>query len=223
MELTNTELAGRVAQVRARIDAACARASRASSTVTLVAVSKTVPAATVAMVRDCGVHVFGENRAQELVDKADTVAGCTWHMIGTVQTNKVKSLVARVALWHTVDRVPLVDELVRRGVDAPVLLQVNVGAEATKGGCARAELPALLDYARLRGLDVRGLMGVPPQGAEPSPHFEWLREAAAKNGLEELSMGMSSDYETAIAHGSTLVRVGSAIFGPRLAASDAPN
>jgi hypothetical protein len=185
--------------------------------VTLVAVSKTVAAHTVLAARDAGLRVFGENRAQELIAKSNAIDGCTWHMIGRVQTNKVRGLAPLVAMWHTLDRAALADELVRRGVTAPVLIEVNVGGEPNKGGCARDELDALLDHGRAAGLDVRGLMAVPPADADPRPHFDWLRDAAARHGLTELSMGMSGDFELAIAHGATFVRVGTAIFGPRRA------
>jgi pyridoxal phosphate enzyme (YggS family) len=208
-------LDARIAAVRARIDEACARAARPAGAVTLVAASKTVGADTVRTARDGGIADFGENRAQELVAKASVVARCTWHMIGRLQTNKVRSLAPHVALWHTVDRPGLVDALVRHGVTAPVLLQVNVGAEPNKGGCPPDALDALLEHASRTGLDVRGLMAVPPASTDPRPHFDWLRDAATRLGLTELSMGMSSDFETAIACGATIVRVGSALFGAR--------
>jgi hypothetical protein len=183
--------------------------------VTLVAVSKTMPAGAVRLAHDAGLRVFGENRAQELLAKSAEIAGCEWHMIGRVQTNKVRALARVVGMWHSVDRSVLVDELARRGVTAPVLLEVNVGDEPNKGGCARAELPRLLDQARDHGLAVRGLMAVPPIGADPRPHFAWLHEAADRHELPELSMGMSGDFEAAIECGATIVRVGTAIFGAR--------
>src|SRR4029079_5518756 len=130
------------------------RASRPIDAVTLVAVSKTVPADVVRAAHELGVDVFGENRAQELIAKSDAVAGCTWHMIGRVQTNKVRALAPRVAMWHSLDRIALADELARREVIAPVLIEVNVGDEPNKGGCARTELDALVAHARGRGLDV---------------------------------------------------------------------
>ncbi len=181
----------------------------------LVAVSKTVPADTVRAARELGVDDFGENRAQELLAKAGSVAGCNWHMIGRVQTNKVRALADTVAMWHSVDRSPLVNELARRSVTAPVLLEVNVGGEPNKGGCAPDDLDMLLDHARERGLAVTGLMAVPPIAGDPRPHFDWLRDAAERRGLSELSMGMSGDYEAAIECGATIVRVGTAIFGDR--------
>ncbi len=177
--------------------------------------SKTVAVERVQVAHELGLDAFGENRAQELLAKAGVIAGCTWHMIGRVQTNKVRSLAGRVAMWHSVDRAPLVDELARRGVVAPVLLEVNVADEPSKGGCARSDLDGLLDHARERELDVQGLMAVPPAGSDPRPHFDWLREAARARGLPVLSMGMSGDYEVAIEHGATIVRVGTALFGAR--------
>jgi pyridoxal phosphate enzyme (YggS family) len=202
--------------VRSQIDLAARRARRDPSEITLVAVSKTVDAGRVRAAYDAGQRDFGENRAQELVAKASELPDdIRWHMIGPVQTNKVRSLARRVAWWHTVDRSALVAELARRDVTAPVLIEVNVGDEPQKAGCPRADVPALADSVRAAELSLRGLMCVPPVGSDPRPHFAWLRETAHRLGLDVLSMGMSSDFGLAIGEGATVVRVGTAIFGER--------
>lgn len=165
---------------------------------------------------DCGLRRFGENRAQELLVKAGVLpADVEWHMIGAVQTNKVRALATTVRLWHTLDRPALADELARRAPGARVLVEVNVGAEAAKAGCARADVDALVDCARTLGLDVCGLMCVPPMGEDPEPHFAWLQSAAERLALPELSMGMSGDVAAAVRCGATYVRIGTALFGPR--------
>jgi len=200
--------------------------------VRLVAVSKTQPAQAVREAYAAGQRDFGENYAQEWRDKAAALVDLpelVWHFIGALQTNKVKYLVPpaggpRVAFVHTVDRLGLAQEISRRaqrtGTPMRVLLEVNVAGEASKSGCAPGELPALARAAsELPGLALCGLMCIPPAEGDPRPHFRALRQL--RDGLEprlpELSMGMSADYAAAIAEGSTMVRVGSAIFGARAA------
>jgi pyridoxal phosphate enzyme (YggS family) len=202
--------------VAARIGAAARGAGRDPAAVTLVAVTNTLDAATVRAAYESGQRDFGENRAAELAAKAAVLPDdCRWHMIGPVQTNKVRLLVAGVALWHTVDRVALITELARRVPGAAVLIEVNVGGEPQKAGCAREEVAALVARARSAGLEVRGLMCIPPADGDPRPHFAWLRGEAHRLELDELSMGMSGDFEVAVEEGATLVRVGTALFGPR--------
>jgi PLP dependent protein len=214
-------VAERLARVRAGIPAG----------VTLVAVSKTQPPEAIREAYAAGQRDFGENYAQEWRDKAAALAdldAIAWHFIGALQTNKVKYLLpaeaaAPAAAWvHTVDRLALAEELsrraARRGVRLRVLLEVNVAAEASKAGATPQEVPALAERVRaLPGLELRGLMCIPPAEGDPRPHFARLR--ALRDGLggdlRDLSMGMSSDYAAAIAEGSTLVRVGTAIFGAR--------
>jgi hypothetical protein len=227
-------IAARLAAVRARIGEACARAGRDAASVTLVAVSKGQSADAVRAAYEAGQRDFGENYAQEWREKADALArACPelrWHFVGRVQTNKAKYLAGRVALVHTVDRVELARELGKRasaaGVRVAGLVEVNVGGEAQKAGVTPDALDALLGAcAGLDALDLRGLMCIPPEGTpdETRPHFRRLRELlAAANAsrpprlaLTELSMGMSADYEAAVEEGATLVRVGTAIFGPR--------
>ncbi|HEX5614159.1 MAG TPA: YggS family pyridoxal phosphate-dependent enzyme [Acidimicrobiia bacterium] len=210
-----------VAQVRARIADAAMRAGRDASEVALVAVTKTVPVALAAAALDAGVRELGENRAQDLVAKATALASRSpaprWHFIGRLQRNKVRSLAPHVALWESIDRAELVTELEHRAPGARVLVQVNLAGEAQKGGCAPEEVPALVESATAAGLDVVGLMTVPPLADDPRPHFARVRALAASLGLRELSMGMSGDYEVAVEEGATIVRVGTALFGPRRA------
>lgn len=216
--------------VHARIADACRAAGRPDGSVTLVAVSKTKPVADLAAALAAGQVDLGENYAQELRDKADDPAlrGVTWHFIGALQTNKAKLVAPRATLVHDVDRMELAFELGRR-VGAThagprtigVLIGVNIGEEPQKSGVLPKDALALAaDFALVPGVRLRGLMCIPPAEADPRPHFERLRELrddgrARGLPLDELSMGMSHDYDVAIACGATLVRVGSAIFGAR--------
>jgi pyridoxal phosphate enzyme (YggS family) len=189
----------------------------------LVAVSKSHPAAAIREAFAAGQRDFGENYVQEWREKADALAdlpGLVWHFVGSLQTNKVKHLAARVGLIHTVDREELGREIARRwekaGARARVLVEVNLGGEASKGGCAAGQVPALVEALRgLPSLDVAGLTAIPPPEDDPRPHFAALRALRDRLGLRELSMGMSGDYPVAIEEGATLVRIGTAIFGER--------
>lgn len=191
--------------------------------VTLVAVSKAQPAAAVREAYAAGQRHFGENYVQEWREKAEALADLgdlAWHFVGSLQTNKVKYLVGRVALVHTVDRLDLAGEISRRsaqkGAATRVLVEVNVAGEAGKAGCAPAEVSALVEAVRaLPGLELRGLMCIPPAEGDPRPHFRTLRALRDRLGLADLSMGMSGDYPAAIEEGATMVRVGTAIFGER--------
>jgi pyridoxal phosphate enzyme (YggS family) len=204
----------RVAEVRARITAAAARAGRDPAAVTLVAATKTVDVARVQEVVDAGVVDVGENRAQELLAKI-SVHGACWHFLGQLQRNKVRQLAPWVTCWQSVDRPELGTEIARRAPGARVLVEVNVGQEPQKGGAAPGSVPALVDALRAEGLDVAGLMTVPPHDGDPRRWFARLREQAAALGLAELSMGMTDDYEVAVEEGATIVRVGRALFGAR--------
>jgi pyridoxal phosphate enzyme (YggS family) len=212
--MTNGSVATRVAEVRERIAAAAARAGRDVRAVTLVAATKTVEPARVQEVIDAGVVDVGENRAQELLTKT-AVEGARWHFLGRLQRNKVRQLAPWVTCWQSVDRAELGHEIARRAPGARVLVEVNVGEEPQKGGCAPAEVPALVDALLVDGLDVAGLMTVPPHGDDPRRWFAQLREQAGGLGLSELSMGMTDDFEIAVEEGATMVRVGRALFGPR--------
>jgi hypothetical protein len=194
--------------------------------VSLVAVSKKHPPEAIREAYGAGQRLFGENYVQELVDKAGALSDLPelrWHYVGHLQRNKAKHVARLGAFVETVSSARLAAELDKRAAaedrGLPVLIQVNVGGEAQKSGCSVDELGTLVDEVRARRhLDLRGLMTIPPLGAEPEasrPHFARLRELAALHGLTELSMGMSGDLEVAIEEGATIVRVGTAIFGPR--------
>ncbi|MEX1008197.1 MAG: YggS family pyridoxal phosphate-dependent enzyme [Acidimicrobiia bacterium] len=204
-----------VAAVRARIDAAAARAGRDPAEVTLVAATKTVDPERVRAVVAAGVADLGENRAQELLEKAPVVDGARWHFVGALQRNKVRALAPWVVCWHSVDRDALGAEIARRAPGARVLVEVNLAEESQKHGCAPAQAPALVDVLCGQGLAVDGLMALPPAGDDPRRWFAALRELATRLDLRELSMGMSDDFEVAVEEGATMVRVGRALFGDR--------
>lgn len=181
--------------------------------VRLVAVTKGFDADAVVAAVAAGVLDIGESYAQELRAKA-AVPGATWHFVGRLQTNKVRQLAGVVDLWQSVDRAELGEEIARRVPGAAVLVQVNVSGEPQKGGCEPAEAPALVGRLGRAGLDVRGLMTVGHPG-DPQPGFRLLASLADDLGLPERSMGMSGDLEIAVEAGSTMVRVGRALFGDR--------
>lgn len=217
-------VAARLAAVRAEIAAAAEAAGRAASEVTLVAVSKTQPAEAIEEAIAAGQRVFGENRVQEAMAKWPAVRArhpdVIVHMIGHLQTNKVEDAVATFDVIETVDRPKLAGrlaaEMAKSGRRLPCFVEVNTGEEPQKGGVAPAEADALIRRCiETDGLDVAGLMCIPPSDEEPSPYFALLAELARRTGLPGLSMGMSADYEIAIGLGATHVRVGTAIFGPR--------
>jgi PLP dependent protein len=217
-------IAANLTAVRGRIEAAARGAGRATDAVTLVAVSKTNPAAAVRAALAAGQRVFGENRVQEALEKFPLLRGefpgLALHLIGPLQTNKVKEAVAQFDVIETVDRKRLAEalarEMERTGRRPSCLIEVNTGEEAQKAGVFPAAADDFIADCRDRlGLPIIGLMCVPPHGEEPSPHFALLREIARRQSLAVLSMGMSADFETAIRFGATHVRVGTAIFGAR--------
>jgi PLP dependent protein len=220
-------IADRWRAVRARVDAACERAGRAPGEVVVVAVSKTHPPEAVREAAAAGATDFGENYAQELAAKRAVAGDVRWHFIGRLQRNKAKLVAGQVALIHAVDTVELAQELARRagGAVQPALLSVNVAGEVTKGGVELAETAALArGIAAVAGVRLDGLMTMPPPSddAEASrPVFTALRELRDRlqqdlgAPLPVLSMGMSGDFEVAIACGATHVRIGTAIFGSR--------
>ena len=210
-----TELPERLAEVRERIEAARRRSGRSGGEVGIVAVTKEFDVATVQAALDAGLQCIGENRAQDLLDKAERVSGPEWHFLGQIQRNKIARLAPVVAVWHSVDRLVVAEAIAHRAPGARVYLQVNVGDEPQKGGCPPGSVPELASTFQALGLSVEGLMTVPPRAADPRPHFVALRELALDAGLEGLSMGMSDDYEVAVEEGATVVRLGSALFGPR--------
>lgn len=217
-------IAGNLADVRARIAAAAQGAGRAAGDVTLVAVSKIHPAAAVEAAIAAGQRVFGENRVQEAQHKYPELKRrypeLALHLIGPLQSNKVRDAVALFDVIETVDRPRLAEALaaeMARGARRPdCFIQVNTGEEAQKAGVAPGEAPAFIIRCRDElHLPVRGLMCIPPVDEAPTIHFAFLRELARRIGLSDLSMGMSGDFEGAIALGATHVRVGTAIFGAR--------
>ncbi|WP_179505561.1 MULTISPECIES: YggS family pyridoxal phosphate-dependent enzyme [unclassified Sphingomonas] len=212
-----------LADIRARIAQAARIARRAAADVTLVAVSKTHPAEAIAPLIAAGQTVFGENRVQEAQSKwaplREQHPGVELHLVGQLQSNKAEDAVALFDCIHSLDRPSLLTALARAmdktGRRVPLFVQVNIGAEDQKGGCAIADLPGLLAQARDADLPVTGLMCVPPAGIEAAPFFALLDKLATDHGLAGRSMGMSDDFETAIQLGATHVRVGSALFGVR--------
>lgn len=223
----HTTIAGRLAEVRGRIAAAAARAGRPAESVTLLAVSKTKSEALIREAYAAGQRDFGENYVQELCAKAAALSDLPdlrWHLIGPLQRNKVKQVVPVAALVHTVDRPALAEEIEKRAAAAgrtvPVLIEVNVGGEASKAGCPPFGVAALAGVVRaMPHLSLRGLMTIPPDTEDREqarPFFAALRALRDQIGeLSELSMGMSHDFEIAVEEGATIVRVGTAIFGSR--------
>jgi pyridoxal phosphate enzyme (YggS family) len=219
--VSTSTVAERVAAVRTRIERAARSADRDPASVRLVAATKTVGVDRIAEAVAAGVTDLGENRAQELLEKAPALAGVTalapvtWHFLGALQRNKIGRLAPWVGCWQSIDRGELGLAIDRHAPGARVLIEVNVAGEVQKPGCAPADAPVLLDQLRAAGLDVVGLMTVPPQGDDPCPWFAMLRDLGARLGLPELSMGMTDDFELAVREGATMVRVGRALFGPR--------
>ena len=213
------DLAEALHDVRDRIARAAHRAGRAPDSVTLLGATKTVAAERIAAALALGLVDVGENRAQELLAKAPVLAGAStpprWHFVGRLQRNKVGALVPWVSVWQSVDREPLVAALARRAPGATTMIEVNIGDEPQKGGCAPDDAPALVNTARALGLEVTGLMTVHPQQGDPRRWFAALRELGERLELNELSMGMSDDFEIAVEEGATMVRVGRLLFGER--------
>ncbi|GAB5470051.1 MAG: YggS family pyridoxal phosphate-dependent enzyme [Rhodospirillales bacterium] len=225
---TQGRIATALAQVHDAVEAACLKADRPSDSLSLIAVSKTHPAEAVIAALEAGQRHFGENRVQEAASKFPALRP-DWpdlqlHLIGPLQTNKAEEAVTLFDVIHTLDRPKLARALAKAmdktGRRPACLIQVNSGAEPQKAGCLPDELEALYRLATEEtGLEIKGLMCIPPVDEAPAPHFQFLRERARALDLPWLSMGMSGDYETAILLGATHVRVGTAIFGNRPPAS----
>ena len=213
-----------LAEIEARIAAACDRAGRDSSEVELIAVSKVQPNERVAAALDEGHRIFGENKVQEAAGKwpdfREDYDGIELHLIGPLQTNKAKQAMQLADAIHTVDRTKLANAIARHAQDLgycpDLFIQVNTGEEPQKSGILPTDADAFVAEVRALDLPVKGLMCIPPVDEEPSLHFALLAKIAERNGLTGLSMGMSSDFESAIAFGATHIRVGSAIFGERV-------
>ena len=223
-------IAARWAAVMERVEAAAERAGRDAAEVTVIAVSKTFPADAIVEVLDAGATDIGENRAQELRDKMAALGDRPrWHFVGPLQTNKVRSLAGRIALIHSVDRFGLGEAIARRaaaiGATQDVLIEVNLGGEAAKAGVEPPRAAALAaEVDALDGVSVKGVMAIPPASDDPEETRGYFKELAALRdeiaakvpGATGLSMGMTRDFEVAIEEGATWVRVGEAIFGPRV-------
>jgi hypothetical protein len=213
-----------LAVVRGRIEAAARAAGRPEGAVTLVAVSKTHPIEAVRVALRAGQRIFGENRVQEALGKFPALRrefpDLVLHLIGPLQTNKVKDAVAHGDVIETVDRphfaAALAREMDKSGRRLPCFIEINIGEEPQKAGVLPAAADGFIRDCRDRlRLPIEGLMCIPPEDEEPAPFFALLREIARRNGVDKLSMGMSADFETAIRFGATHVRVGTAIFGAR--------
>jgi pyridoxal phosphate enzyme (YggS family) len=213
----------RLEAVTDSIRRAAALAARPVADVTLIAVSKTQPAEAIRPLIEAGHRDFGENRVQEAQEKWPALRAAApdlrLHLIGSLQSNKALDAVALFDCLQSIDRPSLIEAvaaaMAKTGRRPDCFIQVNIGEEPQKGGCAAADLPALLDQARDNGLAVAGLMAIPPAGLEPAPYFALLAKLARRHGLEGLSMGMSADYATAVTLGASHVRVGTALFGAR--------
>ncbi|NBB96930.1 MAG: YggS family pyridoxal phosphate-dependent enzyme [Alphaproteobacteria bacterium] len=212
-------------QIQDRITAAEANAGRAPGSAKLIAVSKVQPDARVRAVLDAGHRVFGENRVQEAAAKwpgfRDEFGPVELHLLGPLQSNKARQAMDLFDVIHSVDRPKLARTLARladeQGRCPDLFVQVNTGAEPQKAGILPDDADEMIAECRTLGLPVLGLMCIPPVDEDAATHFQMLSDIAARNGLTGLSMGMSDDFETAIAHGATHIRVGSAIFGARVA------
>ncbi len=216
---TSDEVGERLAALHGRIRSA----GGDPNAITVVAVTKALPSEVVASAIGAGLRVLGENYAQELVAKAEWLAArpelgqVAWQFIGHLQRNKIRLIVPHVACIQTVDRLEVVQELAKRTPGASLLIQVNTTAEPQKGGCPPGEVETLCAAAVDAGLAVQGLMTVGPTGDDsPAPAFRALRLLVDQLGLAVCSMGMTDDLELAVAEGSTMIRVGTALFGPRL-------
>lgn len=221
------ELAANLADVEGRLHAACAAAGRDRDAVTLVAVTKTWPASDALLLRDLGLTHLAENRDQEARQKAAAVDGVTWHFVGSVQTNKARSVAAYAHVVQSVDRPSLVDALAagaqRAGRSLDVLVQVSLDGDTARGGAVATDVRALGEQvAGTASLRLRGVMAVAPRGADPARAFATLAQVAAllrgdHPDADVISAGMSGDLEAAVAAGSTHVRIGTALLGPRSA------
>jgi pyridoxal phosphate enzyme (YggS family) len=218
------EIAKNCADIHARMKAALKTQGRAPDSATLVAVSKKQPELRIDAALKAGQRVFGENRVQEAQarwgGRRDSYPDLTLHLIGPLQTNKVKDAVALFDVFETIDREKLArkiaDEMAAQNMDKPCFIQVNTGDEAQKAGIHPLAVADFYDYCRDEcGLDIVGLMCIPPFEEPPTPHFMLLRKLAKELGLSQLSMGMSQDYESALACGATHIRVGRNFFGER--------
>ena len=223
MTTDSPQAALRLSALRDAIDRAARLTDRSGEDITLIAVSKTQEADAIRPLIAAGQRVFGENRVQESQEKWPALRedhpDIALHLVGQLQSNKAADAVALFDVIHSLDRPSLLTALAKAmdaaGKRVPCYIQVNIGAEEQKGGCAIGDVPALIAAARDADIPLLGLMAVPPADVEPAPYFALLAKMAREEGLPRLSMGMSGDYETAIMLGATDIRVGTALFGDR--------
>ena len=220
---THHQIQDNFTAVKANIEKHAVKAARNIDDINLVAVSKKQSVERIKAALELGHRLFGENRVQDAVDVwtdlKEQYPDTRLHLIGPLQTNKVKDAVALFDVIETVDRPKLVTalaaEMKKQEKDIPCFIQVNTGEEEQKSGVIPAELPALLKLCKAEKIRVTGLMCIPPQDEPPALHFAFLKQLAEEHGLQQLSMGMSSDFDKAIPLGATYVRVGTALFGTR--------
>lgn len=206
-----------ISKVEARMAQACRKVNRNVNDITLVAVSKTKSVEEVSTMAAAGIKVFGENKAQELIEKSTVCSSdLQWHFIGKIQTNKLKKIASRSHMIHSVDSIKQLEILSNIENPPELLLQLSSDGDPTRGGVIDKELPNLLAKANTLNLNVVGLMHVPPVGADARQHFKNAKQVCDDLGLSVLSIGMSNDYEIAIECGATIIRVGSALFGDRI-------
>ncbi len=218
-----TECNERLTAVQEKIAKAAKLAQRKADDVRLIAISKTRSADEIRPLLDIGHRLFGENRVQEAgakwPDLRDAYDGVEVHLVGQLQSNKAEDAVQLFDAIHSLDRASLVKALAKamekHDRQVPCFIQVNIGEEPQKGGCAIGDVSGLVESARSADIEVAGLMCVPPSAVHPAPYFALLSKLAKDNGLSGLSMGMSGDFESAIKLGATYVRVGTALFGAR--------
>lgn len=223
MNMPSHSTATPLTTIRAAIAQSERIAGRPAGSTKLIAISKTKPEYAIEDLIEQGQRVFGENRVQEAQAKFPDLRArypdLELHMVGQLQSNKADDAVALFDCIHSLDRMSLAKALAtamdKAGRKVPCFVQVNIGEEEQKGGCALADLPQFLEQVRALGLPVVGLMAVPPADVEPAPYFALLAKLARDHGLDQLSMGMSGDFETAVRIGATHVRIGSALFGAR--------
>lgn len=224
------EIKNNLKEVQTKIQKACLRNKqqiRDAGDVNIIAVSKKQPIERIHQILDCGQRIFGENRVQEALERWTELraqySDLQLHLIGPLQTNKVKEAVALFDVIQSVDRpklaLSLAKEMKKQGKDIPCLIQVNTGTEDQKSGVLPDDVPGFLELCQDEGLKIIGFMCIPPQAEPPALHFAFLKELADVHGLEELSIGMSGDFEKAVPLGATYVRVGTAIFGDRIVTS----
>jgi pyridoxal phosphate enzyme (YggS family) len=213
--ITPEDVAANWVALNARVDEICREVGRSRHELTIVAVSKTMSVDLLTAAYEAGARDFGENHAVELVGKATQMPEVNWHFVGRLQSNKINALAPYVSRYHSIDREKTASALAVRAPGARVFVQVNLAGEAQKGGCGPDKTGSLVEHCQANGLEVDGLMTVPPVDEDPTDWFIRLRALADDLSLVGCSMGMSDDFDAAIRTGATTLRIGRTIFGPR--------